>query len=274
VLSLPDHLHTASGARLRPYLHHRPEVASAVLSLFVRALRGALRGSSPDAPRSAAFAAISFPQRFGNSLNPHFHFHVLALDGVFSEEPPGSGEVVFHEATRLTPEHWQTLERTVQRRVLWLFRKRRLLDDATVQDMLGWQASGGFSVDASVRIEGHDRAGLERLVRYCARPPLALERLLAGGSSALYNLGNGAGYSVREVVKAAERVTGRRIPVATGPRRPGDPATLVASSAKIARELGWKPRFGELDAIISTAWRWHESHPDGYGDRTKAARAR
>ncbi len=103
---------------------------------------------------------------------------------------------------------------------------------------------------------------------------LALERLLAGGSSALYNLGNGAGYSVREVVKAAERVTGRRIPVATGPRRPGDPATLVASSAKIARELGWKPRFGELDAIISTAWRWHESHPDGYGDRTKAARAR
>ena len=68
------------------------------------------------------------PQCFGSSLNLHCHFHVLALGGVFSEEPPGAGEVVLHEATRLTPEHWQTLERTLQRRVLRLSGKRGLLE--------------------------------------------------------------------------------------------------------------------------------------------------
>lgn len=96
---------------------------------------------------------------------------------------------------------------------------------------------------------------------------LALERLLQGGASASFNLGNGLGYSVRDVIREAERVTGKKIPAKEGPRRPGDPATLVASSEKIARELGWKPRFGELKDIIGTAWRWHQSHPAGYGDR-------
>jgi UDP-glucose 4-epimerase len=81
-----------------------------------------------------------------------------------------------------------------------------------------------------------------------------------------FNLGNGAGYSVREVIESAARVTGRRIPTKEGPRRAGDPPTLVASSARIQRDLGWKPRFPELDRIVETAWRWHASHPDGYGD--------
>lgn len=150
-----------------------------MLSVFLRALRTALNRASPGAPGTSDFAALSFPQRFGSSLNAHFHFHVLALDGVFREEPEDSGEIVFHEATLLTPEHWHKVERTVQRRVLRLFKRRGFLEADTVQDMLGWQASGGFSVDASVRVEGDDRAGVERLVRYCARPPLALERLQA-----------------------------------------------------------------------------------------------
>lgn len=95
------------------------------------------------------------------------------------------GEVRFHEACELEPGHWEDLQRIVQRRVLRYFRRHELLDEATTADMLSWQVAGGFSIDASVRVDGHDRHGVERLVRYCARPPFALERLhaLEGPSS-------------------------------------------------------------------------------------------
>lgn len=82
--------------------------------------------------------------------------------------------------------------------------------------------------------------------------------------SRIYNLGNGHGFSVREVIETARRITGRPIPVSLGPRRPGDPPTLVASSERIRRELGWKPSFSDLDQIIETAWDWHRTHPHGY----------
>jgi len=94
---------------------------------------------------------------------------------------------------------------------------------------------------------------------------LAMEAIQPG-RGLTFNLGSGAGYSVREVIETARRVTGRQIAVKEGPRRPGDPPSLVASSERIARDLGWKPRFPQLAAIIETAWRWHQSHPDGYGD--------
>jgi UDP-glucose 4-epimerase len=71
---------------------------------------------------------------------------------------------------------------------------------------------------------------------------------------------------VRQVIEAARRVTGHAIPVKEGPRRAGDPPSLVASSERIIRELGWKPQFPEIETIIETAWRWHQSHPRGYGD--------
>ena len=87
------------------------------------------------------------------------------------------------------------------------------------------------------------------------------------GSSVRYNLGNGRGSSVREVMAAVERVSGRRVPHEDGPRRAGDPPVLVASSARIMAETGWRPRFPELDRIVETAWAWHERHPDGYGAR-------
>ena len=93
---------------------------------------------------------------------------------------------------------------------------------------------------------------------------LALEALKAGGPGGVYNLGNGNGFSVRQVIEAAERVVGAKIPVKEGDRRPGDPAVLVASSARAQRELGWKPRFTDLDEIVRTAWQWHRSHPNGY----------
>jgi len=80
----------------------------------------------------------------------------------------------------------------------------------------------------------------------------------------IYNLGNGHGFSVRQVVEVARRVTGHAIPIAESPRRPGDPAVLIASSKKIQRDLGWNPKFHDLETIVGSAWEWHRRHPDGY----------
>ncbi len=80
----------------------------------------------------------------------------------------------------------------------------------------------------------------------------------------IYNLGNGRGFSVREVIAAAAEVTGKKIPVNEAPRRAGDPATLVASSQKIRQELGWRPKHTELNEILESAWRWRCAHPNGY----------
>jgi UDP-glucose 4-epimerase len=91
---------------------------------------------------------------------------------------------------------------------------------------------------------------------------LALAELDRG--SATYNLGGGSGYSVGEVIDAAREVTGKDIPIRVGPRRAGDPPTLVASSAKIKAELGWRPRYENLAVIIESAWRWLLAHPNGY----------
>ncbi len=94
---------------------------------------------------------------------------------------------------------------------------------------------------------------------------LALERL-EPGKQLLYNLGIGKGSSVREVIRTVEEVTGKNVPVKEGPRRPGDPDVLVASSEKIQRELGWRPRYTDLRGIVETAWNWHRSHLKGYND--------
>jgi UDP-glucose 4-epimerase len=81
----------------------------------------------------------------------------------------------------------------------------------------------------------------------------------------IYNLGSGKGFSVREVIEAVRRVTGKPISVIESPRRPGDPAVLVASSEKIRKELNWKPEHAELESIVRTAWEWRNAHPQGYG---------
>jgi len=82
----------------------------------------------------------------------------------------------------------------------------------------------------------------------------------------IYNLGNGQGFSVRQVIEVARKVTGHAIPVTESPRRPGDPAILIASSEKIRRELGWKPKFADLESIVASAWEWHRRYPDGYAN--------
>ena len=91
----------------------------------------------------------------------------------------------------------------------------------------------------------------------------ALHRRSAPGGA--YNLGSGTGYSNREVIEAARRVTGHPIPVVEEPRRPGDPAALVASSERIEAALGWGPRFPGIEEIVGSAWGWPRRHPDGYG---------
>ena len=89
---------------------------------------------------------------------------------------------------------------------------------------------------------------------------------LAPGKSGFYNLGNGDGYSVREVIQTCERISGQKIPAIDKPRRPGDPPRLVASAEKAITELGWKPQFPKLEDIVATAWAWHKQHPNGYPD--------
>ncbi|SHJ93942.1 UDP-galactose 4-epimerase [Geosporobacter subterraneus DSM 17957] len=93
---------------------------------------------------------------------------------------------------------------------------------------------------------------------------LALGKLREGGNSAVYNLGNGEGFSVKEVIEAARRVTAHPIPAELGERRAGDPSRLIASSEKAKQDLGWSPRFNAIEEIIASAWKWHQSHPQGF----------
>lgn len=93
---------------------------------------------------------------------------------------------------------------------------------------------------------------------------LAVKYLQNGGESDIFNLGNGIGFSVKEVIETARKVTQNAIPAKVTPRRAGDPAKLIASSDKAKKVLGWKPQHAELDEIISTAWNWHKNHPDGF----------
>jgi hypothetical protein len=165
VLSVPK--------RLRYFLQRDPEALSAVLHVFLRVIEAWLRQRSGCA--RGRLGAVSFVQRFGSALNAHVHFHCCVIDGVFAAGE--DGQVHFAEAGALTPEDLAAVQQQVRRRVLRWFARAGHLDQADARDMAGWDHGGGFSLDASVRIEGHHRAGLERLLRYCARPPFALERL-------------------------------------------------------------------------------------------------
>jgi UDP-glucose-4-epimerase GalE len=94
---------------------------------------------------------------------------------------------------------------------------------------------------------------------------LALDKI-APGSKLAYNVGIGKGYSVRDVIRVAEELSGKKVPVKEGPRRAGDPSELLADASKIRRELGWSPKYTDLKAIMTTAWNWHRTHPSGYGE--------
>ena len=160
VLSVPK--------RVRYFLQRDSRISSGVLRVFMRAVETSLRKCSFGAPRDAHFGAVAFLHRSGSSLNEHIHFHSAVTDGVFA--PSSDGQAQFFEATELTPDVIQSVQARLRRRVLRYLERHGCLETDTVEDMLSWEHEGGFSLDASVRIEGWDRNALERLTRYCARP--------------------------------------------------------------------------------------------------------
>ena len=155
--------------RIRHYLQTH-EILQSVLRIVVSEIRKTLIACSPDA-LDPQIGAISFIQHFGNALNYHPHFHLVVADGIFN----GEAALQFHEAF-LTQDDIADTQDCIQKRVLQFFYKRGLFDKETVEKMLSYENSG-FSLDARVRVEAWDRDGLERLIRYCARPPFKSENL-------------------------------------------------------------------------------------------------
>jgi len=166
VLSLPK--------RLRGFLHRDPALAGRVLRIFLEEVERALRRQCPDAGAKARTGAVLFPHRFGSSLNANYHFHACVIEGLYEAE---GEDVRFHAVAELSEAAILQVQEQVRRRVLKAFVRWGLLEADARDEMLGWQHGGGFSLDASVRIAADDRDGLERLLRYCARPPLAAGHL-------------------------------------------------------------------------------------------------
>lgn len=105
------------------------------------------------------------------------------------------------------------------------------------------------------------------VIDLCDTHLLALDALINGHTTAAYNVGIGRGYSVREIVDAARKISGVHFPVTFGPRRPGDASESVADSSRLRREYGWTPHYSDLETIIRTAWKWHQAHLQGYADK-------
>ena len=177
VLSVPK--------RLRYYMQRDGPVLNMVLRIFLRVIAQSLQSNSPGAAhvdRAALhIGAVAFIHRFGSSLNGHVHFHVCVVDGVI-EEVPG---IVFHAASAIDETAVAQVQTDLRRRILRAFVGRGLIEKADAKEMLAYQHSG-FSVDAGVCIQADDRASLERLLRYCARPPFAMDRLRKEGAELVY----------------------------------------------------------------------------------------
>lgn len=171
VLSVPK--------RLRYFLQTDAALQGAVLRIFLRVVERCLRGHSSGCSESARIGAVAFIHRFGSSLNEHVHFHCCVIDGVFEPiaDTEEEGRVVFNAACGLDAVAIADVQAVARQRILRAFVRRGLIDQSDGKEMGEWEHGGGFSVDASVCIEGTDRRGLERLLRYCARPPFALEHL-------------------------------------------------------------------------------------------------
>jgi len=180
VLSVPK--------RLRYFLQRDTALQGAVLRILLREVERCLREHSPgcNSNTKARIGAVAFIHRFGSSLNEHVHFHCCIVDGVFqpaanigdtTDAADAVAGVDFHAATGLDAAAIADVQAMVRWRILRAFVRRGLIGKGDRDEMMGWEHGGGFSLDASVCIGGTDRAGLERLLRYCARPPFALEHL-------------------------------------------------------------------------------------------------
>jgi hypothetical protein len=167
--------------RIRHYLETHA-ILQSLLKIVVDEIRKRVIICSPDAA-NAQIGAVSFIQHFGNALNVHPHFHILVADGIFS----GAGEDLLFHAAMLAPDDIADIQDCIQKRVLKFFGKRGWFDQDTVEKMLSYE-NAGFSLDALVKTESWDRAGLERLIRYCARPSFASENLRLNGPWLTYRL--------------------------------------------------------------------------------------
>jgi len=165
VLALPK--------RLRYHLRHDREALSSALRLFLDAVERRLRSRCPGAGVRSRTGAVAFIHRFGSSLNQHTHCHVVFIDGVFAPDPEQGAHCIEAEE----PYDAEAVRTQRRRRILRAFVRRGLLEKEERKEMEQWDHGGGFSLDASVRIEAHDRQGLERLPRDGARPPFAADRL-------------------------------------------------------------------------------------------------
>ena len=181
-------------------------VLNMVLRIFLRVIAQSLQSNSPGTAQvgesnkaALHIGAIAFIHRSNSSLNQHVHFHVCVVDGVF-EAMVGEGDVdvnadadvqapppgvIFHPASAIDADAVAQVQATLRKRIMRGFVARGLLEKADAKEMLAYQHSG-FSVDAGVCIETHDRAALERLLRYCARPPFAMDRLRKEGAALVY----------------------------------------------------------------------------------------
>jgi hypothetical protein len=161
--------------RLRYHLERDPAVQNIALHILISAIERVLRQCSPSASAASRLGAVVFIHRFGALLNPHLHYHCIVVDGMFDGDTAGG--VRFHPASGVDESVIGEVQAAVRKRLLRAVERRGLLSPEEAQTMAAWEHGGGFSVDAGVRIEAADRAGLERLLRYCARPAFALERL-------------------------------------------------------------------------------------------------
>jgi len=166
--------------RIRCYLENHATLQT-VLKIVVDEIRKTLLACSPDLPNSQ-IGAISFIQHFGNTLNYHPHFHLIVADGIFG----GVEGLQFHEAL-LTQDDITDTQESIQKRVLAYFCKRGFFDKEEMAKMLSYENSG-FSLDAKVKIQAFDKDGLERLIRYCARPPFKSENIRLNGPWVHYRL--------------------------------------------------------------------------------------
>ncbi|GAB4351696.1 MAG: hypothetical protein Kow0060_01100 [Methylohalobius crimeensis] len=159
--------------RLRYFLARDADLLNGVLRMFLNSVEKALQSCCPDAPDRARLGAVTFVHRFGSALNGNLHFHCCVIDGIFSVEE----EVLRFDAAAITPEAISKVQTEVRERVLHLFKRRELLSPEDVDAMRKWGHEGGFSLNADVTVAAWDRAGLERLFGYCARPIFASERM-------------------------------------------------------------------------------------------------
>lgn len=166
--------------RIRYYLENHKTLQT-VLKIVVDEIRKRIVDCSPDVP-NPQIGAISFIQHFGNTLNYHPHFHLIVADGIFS----GEKDLQFHEAV-LTQDDIMDTQESIQKRVLGYFFKRKFFDKEEMKKMLSHENSG-FSLDAKVKIQAFDKDGLERLIRYCARPPFKSENIRLNGPWIHYRL--------------------------------------------------------------------------------------